>query len=69
MQCWCEPIHGTPRGMLCGPTTSIRARLSLIRHLLAQLHYKQKDRVLLAYDPAIVFTFDDERLRDGSMAQ
>ena len=45
------------------------ARLDLIRHLLAQLHYRGKERRLLAYDPAIVFVFDEPRLCDGSMAK
>jgi polyphosphate kinase len=44
------------------------ARLNLIRHLLAQLHYKGKDQDLLAFDPEIVFTFDETRLEDGSLA-
>jgi polyphosphate kinase 2 len=45
------------------------ARLNLIRHLLAQLHYKGKERNLLAFDPAIVFAFDEARLKDGSLAR
>jgi len=45
------------------------ARLNLIRHLLAQLHYKGKERNLLAFDPAIVFAFDEARLRGGSLAR
>jgi polyphosphate kinase 2 len=44
------------------------ARLNLIRHLLAQLHYRGKNRELLAFDPDLVFAFDEERLRDGSIA-
>jgi polyphosphate kinase len=44
------------------------ARLGLIRHLLAHLHYRGKDPDLLAFDPAIVFAFDETRLADGSMA-
>jgi polyphosphate kinase 2 len=45
------------------------ARLNLIRHFLAQLHYKGKERTLLAFDPAIVFAFDEARLKDGSLAR
>jgi polyphosphate kinase 2 len=45
------------------------ARLALIRHLLAHLTYRGKERALLAYDPAIVFAFDEARLHDGSMAR
>jgi polyphosphate kinase 2 len=44
-------------------------RLNLIRHLLAQLTYRDKERRLLAYDPALVFEFSEARLRDGSMAK
>jgi polyphosphate kinase 2 len=44
------------------------ARLNLIRHLLAHLHYKGKERDLLSFDPATVFEFDEARLHDGSMA-
>jgi polyphosphate kinase 2 len=44
------------------------ARLNLIRHLLAHLHYRGKEDGLLAFDPAIVFAFDETRLNDGSMA-
>jgi polyphosphate kinase 2 len=45
------------------------ARLNLIRHLLARLKYRGKERRLLAYDPALVFEFSNTRLRDGSMAK
>jgi len=45
-----------------------RARLNLIRHLLAHLHYQKKEEGLLAFDPGIVFAFDETRLSDGSMA-
>src|ERR1051326_5451626 len=34
------------------------ARLNLIRHLLAQLRYKDKEAALLIFDPAIVFVFE-----------
>jgi len=44
------------------------ARLALIRHLLAHLHYRDKEHGLLAFDPAVVFAFNDARLRDGSIA-
>ncbi len=44
------------------------ARLNLLRHLLARLHYRGKQHDLLRFDPAIVFAFDEARLRDGSMA-
>jgi len=44
------------------------ARLALIRHLLAHLHYRDKQDDLLAFDPAVVFAFDAARLRDGSIA-
>ncbi len=44
------------------------ARLNLIRHLLAHLHYRKKEHGLLAFDPAIVFAFDEARLGDGSIA-
>jgi polyphosphate kinase 2 len=45
------------------------ARLNLIRHLLAQLHYRGREKALLAFDPAIVFAFDNARLKDGSLAR
>ena len=45
------------------------ARLNLIRHLLAQLRYKDKEAALLIFDPAIVFVFEEARLRDGSLAR
>ena len=45
------------------------ARLNLIRHLLAQLQYRGKERRLLAHDSAIVFAFEEARLCDGSMAK
>jgi polyphosphate kinase 2 len=45
------------------------ARLNLIRHLLAHLRYRKKERGLLAVDPAIVFAFEESRLRDGSLAR
>jgi hypothetical protein len=45
------------------------ARLNLIRHLRAQLHYRGKKKVLLAFDPAIGFVFDEARLKDGSLAR
>jgi polyphosphate kinase 2 len=44
------------------------ARLNLIRHLLAHLHYRKKEEGLLAFDRATVFAFDETRLTDGSMA-
>ena len=43
-------------------------RLNLIRHLLSHLHYRKKERDLLTFDPGVVFTFDETRLSDGSMA-
>ena len=45
------------------------ARLNLIRHLLAQSRYRGKNGRFLSYDPAIVFSFQEARLADGSMAQ
>ncbi len=45
------------------------ARLNLLRHLLAQLHYRGKKRRLLGFDPAIVFAFDEGRLADGTIAR
>jgi polyphosphate kinase 2 (PPK2 family) len=45
------------------------ARLNLIHHLLAQLHYRGKEKALLAFDPAIVFVFEEARLKDGSLAR
>ena len=45
------------------------ARLNLIRHLLAQLRYKDKEAALLIFDPTIVFVFEEARLRDGSLAR
>jgi polyphosphate kinase 2 len=45
------------------------ARLNLIRHLLAHLHYRKKEGRILVFDPAIVFAFDESRLADGSMAR
>jgi polyphosphate kinase len=45
------------------------ARLALIRHLLAHLHYRKKEKGFLEFDPAIVFAFDEARLGDGSMAR
>ena len=44
------------------------ARLNLVRHLLAHLRYRKKEKDLLMFDPAVVFPFDEARLRDGSMA-
>jgi polyphosphate kinase 2 len=44
------------------------ARLALIRHLLAQLHYREKEPGLLNFDPAVIFAFDAARLDDGSIA-
>jgi polyphosphate kinase len=46
-----------------------RARLNLMRHLLAQLRYRGRDGSLLTADPAIVFGFDPARLHDGSLAR
>jgi len=45
------------------------ARLNLIRHLLAHLHYHGKTRRLLDFDPTIVFAFDESHLSDGSLAR
>jgi len=45
------------------------ARLTLIRHLLSQLRYHGKKHKLLAFDPAIVFPFDEARLQDGAIAR
>ncbi len=45
------------------------ARLNLIRHLLSNLRYRGKQHDLLACDPAVVFAFEEARLRDGSMAR
>ena len=45
------------------------ARLDLIRHLLGQLHYRGKKRRLLAFNPAIVFAFDEAELGDGTIAK
>jgi polyphosphate kinase 2 len=45
-----------------------RARLNLIRHLLAHLDYRGKEPGLSAFDPAVVFAFDETRLGDGSIA-
>jgi polyphosphate kinase 2 len=44
------------------------ARLNLIRHLLAHLHYGAKEDGLLKFDPAVIFAFDEARLHDGSIA-
>jgi polyphosphate kinase 2 len=44
-------------------------RLNLIRHLLSQLHYRDKEQRFLVCDPKIVFPFDEARVRDGSLAQ
>jgi polyphosphate kinase len=56
-------------GTSCGPTDKHATRINLMRHLLAQLQYRGKDRRLLVYDPGIVFTFQESRLHDGSMAK
>ena len=45
------------------------ARLNLIRHVLAQLHYRGKKDGLLGFDPRVVFIFEEPRLADGSMAR
>ena len=45
------------------------SRLNLIRHLLSRLHYRGKKRALLAFDPKVVFAFDVDKLRDGSLAR
>jgi len=45
------------------------ARLDLIRHLLGQLHYRGKKRRLLAFNPGVVFAFDEARLGDGTITK
>jgi polyphosphate kinase len=45
------------------------ARLNVIRHLLAQLHYGGRERRLLAFNPAVVFAFDEAQLGDGTIAK
>ena len=45
------------------------ARLNLMRHLLSRLRYRGKRHELLEFDPAVVFAFEDGRLRDRSLAR
>jgi polyphosphate kinase 2 len=44
------------------------ARLNIIRHLLSQFDYKDKDAKLLKTDPAIVFKFTEKALTQGLLA-
>lgn len=44
------------------------ARLNLIRDLLSRLHYGDKKTTLLDADPQVVFSYDQDRLKDGSIA-
>ncbi len=58
-----------------GPWTVVRAdskkkaRINVIRHLLAEIDYAGKDWTLLDVDPAVVAPFTNERLADGSLAR
>ena len=45
------------------------ARLNLIRHFLSQVQYKHKRSKLLRFDHGIVFSFEEGRLHDGSIAK
>jgi polyphosphate kinase 2 len=45
-----------------------RARLNIIRHLLAHCDYKDKRAKLLAYEEAVVFEFSQAALREGRLA-
>ncbi len=45
------------------------ARLNLIRHLLAQSHYRGKKDGLLRFDPEGVFIFEEAQLTDRSIAR
>jgi len=45
------------------------ARLNVIRDLLTRLSYDDKDESLLRADPAIVFPYGDDALRQGMIAE
>jgi polyphosphate kinase len=45
-----------------------RARLNVIRHLLAEIDYPGRDEVLVEPNPKVVFRYRRERLEDGSIA-
>ena len=45
-----------------------RARLNVIRHLLSQIEYPDRDEDLVEPNPEIVFRFSPARLEDGSIA-
>ena len=57
------------------PWTILRAddkhltRVNLIRDLLNRFEFEGKDRRADLVDPAIVFTFNEEHLRDGQLAE
>ena len=57
------------------PWTILRAddkhltRVNLMRDLLTRFEFEGKDRCADLVDPAIVFTFDEEHLRDGQLAE
>lgn len=44
------------------------ARLNLIKHLLARLHYDDKDETALVVDPDIVFEYQDVCVQNGMIA-
>lgn len=46
-----------------------RARLNIIKDVLSQLHYSDKDERLIQPDPQIVFTHDASNLEDSQLAQ
>ncbi len=44
------------------------ARLNLIKHLLARLHYADKDETALVVNPDIVFEYQDASVQNGAIA-
>jgi hypothetical protein len=44
------------------------ARINVIRHVLARLDYKGKDKKLAKPDRRIVFPYDKAHIADGSIA-
>lgn len=44
------------------------ARLNVIRHILSQIHYANKDEALISPDLDVVFPYDEVHLREGKIA-
>jgi polyphosphate kinase 2 len=45
------------------------ARLNVIKDLLSRLDYQDKDKKLVVPDPAVVFTYAEEHLKNGMIAR